>query len=287
MLVLLPFTAGVLLSLNLSPTVFALFVRDGSEQAVLSESNSNSIALPDGEWEEVDISEGWADPRINGGRLLDVSRPSVILHGAAPRRAAQRDPLGAFGPIRSYRRGLPRIHKVLPSLSPSALLAPIDSGFFCCRTAGPSDTPNECLGLHIGNIHKADLGDGNGRTPELYLARQAYFPVWGTCWESIAGGHHFRAWRQNGTHADSGAWFIGASKEEHSQKRHKIVTNGYNLGRDWFVESAVVGSHQKGRNVWWGAEVEWRTGLLEPGSNGVNHGIAQDGRVAVLTVFRV
>ncbi len=43
----------------------------------------------------------------------------------------------------------------------------------------------------------------------MYLARQAYFPVWGTCWESFAGGHHFRAWRQNGTHADSGAWFIG------------------------------------------------------------------------------
>lgn len=75
-----------------------------------------------------------------------------------------------------------------------------------CRSIGYS---NECLGLHLGNIHDADLGDGNGRTPEQYLARQAYFPVWGTCWESVAGGHHFRAWRQNGTHAASGAWFIG------------------------------------------------------------------------------
>ena len=64
----------------------------------------------------------------------------------------------------------------------------------CCvrRSIGYS---NECLGLHIGNIHNADLGDGNGRTPEMYLARQAYFPIWGTCWESVAGGHHFRAWR--------------------------------------------------------------------------------------------
>jgi hypothetical protein len=143
------------------------------------------------------------------------------------------------------------------------------------------------MGLHMGNVHEADLGDGSGRMPEMYLARQAYFPVWGTCWESIAGGHHFRAWRQNGTHADSGAWFIGASKEETSQKRHKIVKDGYNLGRDWFVERALAGSHQKGRNVWWTAQVEWRTGLLEPGSKGVNHGIPQDGRVAVLTVFRV
>jgi hypothetical protein len=144
------------------------------------------------------------------------------------------------------------------------------------------------MGLHMGNVHEADLGDGSGRMPEMYLARQAYFPVWGTCWESIAGGHHFRAWRQNGTHADSGAWFIGyaslylssgffsltlnetgrASKEETSQKRHKIVKDGYNLGRDWFVERALAGSHQKGRNVWWTAQVEWRTGLLEPGSKG-------------------
>ncbi|KAH9047694.1 hypothetical protein EDB84DRAFT_1393152 [Lactarius hengduanensis] len=262
MLILLPFAAGVLLSLNLSPTVFALFVRDGSEQAVLSESNSNSIALLDGEWEEVDISEGWADPRINGGRLLDVT--PHIPQFTAPLLG---EPLNV----------------ILSGLSDPYVLT--EEGFReYTKSIGYS---YECLGLHIGNIHKADLGDGNGRTPELYLARQAYFPVWGTCWESIAGGHHFRAWRQNGTHADSGAWFIGASKEEHSQKRHKIVKNGYNLGRDWFVESAVAGSHQKGRNVWWGAEVEWRTGLLEPGSNGVNHGIAQDGRVAVLTVFRV
>ena len=105
-----------------------------------------------------------------------------------------------------------------------------------------------------------------------------------------------------------------ASKEEPSQKRHKISKNGYNLGRDWFVERALAGSHWKGHNIWWRAEVEWRTGLLEPGSKGasdplsapgcflgpflagtpshyippgVNHGIPQDGRVAILTVFRV
>ncbi len=76
--ILLPFATGILLSLDLSPSVFALTVREGGVQAVLSEPNSNSIAPPDGPWDEVDISEGWADPRINGGRLLDVSRPSVI-----------------------------------------------------------------------------------------------------------------------------------------------------------------------------------------------------------------
>lgn len=45
----------------------------------------------------------------------------------------------------------------------------------------------ECLGLHYGHIHDADLGDGDGRKPEQFLARQYYFPVWGTCWESVAG----------------------------------------------------------------------------------------------------
>ena len=65
--ILLPIAAGVLLSLDLNSNVFALTVRDsGSVQAVLSESDS-SIARPDGVWNEVDISEGWADPRINGG----------------------------------------------------------------------------------------------------------------------------------------------------------------------------------------------------------------------------
>ena len=43
------------------------------------------------------------------------------------------------------------------------------------------------MGLHYGNIHRADLGDGQGLVDELYLARQYYFPVWGTCWESLAG----------------------------------------------------------------------------------------------------
>jgi hypothetical protein len=253
--ILLSFAAGVLLSLDLSPNVFALTLRDDNgAQAVLAESNS-SIAPPDRGWEEVDVSQGWADPRINGGRLLDFTAPFL---------------------------GEP-LNVILSGLSDPYVLT--EEGFReYTKSIGYS---NECLGLHIGAIHEADLGDGSGRMPEMYLARQAYFPVWGTCWESIAGGHHFRAWRQNGTHADSGAWFIGASKEEHSQKRHKIVKDGYNLGRDWFVERALAGSHQKGHNVWWTAKVEWRTGLLEPGSKGVNHGIPQDGRVAVLTVLRV
>lgn len=66
-----------------------------------------------------------------------------------------------------------------------------------------------CL-FTTGHIHLANLGDGDGRKPEALLFRQHYrVPGWGTCWESIAGGHHFRAWRQNGTEGNSGAWFLG------------------------------------------------------------------------------
>lgn len=60
--------------------------------------------------------------------------------------------------------------------------------------------------------------------------------------------------------------------------------------------------------MWWKADVEWRKGLLEPGKHGqhvqlqplsqkrshkhhhdpgVNHGIAQDGIVAILTIHRL
>ena len=64
-----------------------------------------------------------------------------------------------------------------------------------------------------------------------------------------------------------------------------IVPNGYNVGRDWFVERALDGSSWKG--MWWQAEVEWHTGLLEPGHRNVNHNISQDGLTAVLTVYRI
>lgn len=52
------------------------------------------------------------------------------------------------------------------------------------KTIGFSE---ECLGMHMGNLHEADLGDGDGRKIEQFLARQHYFPIWGTCWESLRG----------------------------------------------------------------------------------------------------
>ena len=88
-----------------------------------------------------------------------------------------------------------------------------------------------------------------------------------------------------------------------STKHHMIVPNGYNIGRDLLVQSAITGSSWRG--ISWITDVEWREGLLEPGfkgidhavvnklsfaytfRTGINHAIAQDGRIAVLTVHRV
>ncbi|KAJ3500049.1 hypothetical protein NMY22_g19391 [Coprinellus aureogranulatus] len=207
---------------------------------------------------------GWYDPRLRGGRQLDYTI----------------DDLGE------------PLNIIISGLSDPFILT--DKGFeHYTKSLGYSQ---ECLGLHYGNRHYADLGDGDAQKIELILARQHYFPVWGTCWESLAvvavvglmiqqAGIISVAWKQNGTEANSGAWFIGASKELDSSKHHTIVPNGWNLGRDWFVDSAVEGTHYRSR--WWKAAVEWRTDLLEEGSDGINHGITQDGRVAVLTVRRL
>jgi len=197
--------------------------------------------------------QGWFDPRINGGRFLDYTSPifgeplNIII-------TARSDPfiLTDHG-LRVYSESIGYSH--------------------------------ECLNLHRGTLHGADLGDGDGQKLQLFLARQYYFPVIGTCWESLAGGQHFRVWKQNGTLANSGAWFLGASKEMDASKNHMIVPDGYNIGRDYLVERATAGSH--GGGIWWKAEVEWREGLLSPGKQGVNHGIEQDGLVAILTVHRL
>ncbi|KAH9891837.1 hypothetical protein C8Q73DRAFT_90702 [Cubamyces lactineus] len=206
-----------------------------------------------GELPPVEDTRGWRDPRLNGGRLIDYVTDEV---------------------------GEP-LNIIISALSDPFILT--ESGLHTyVKSIGFSE---ECLGLHYGHIHEADLGDGLGRKPEQFLGRQHYFPIAGTCWESVRGGHHFRAWKQNGTDADSGAWFLGASEEMDSRNNHMIVDDGYNRGRDYIVSRVTRITHWKG--MWWKGEVEWREGLLERGARGVNHGIEQDGRVAILTINRL
>lgn len=140
-------------------------------------------------------------------KMYSMLRSSDIVHAASSRRTIKRDYLWTFGSIYPYRGWFPQLRKVRPPY-PSSPSFPSHLPYVRPRrrSIGYSE---ECLGLHYGNIHEADLGDGDGRKDEQFLARQYYFPIWGTCWESFAGGHHFRAWKQNGSAANTGAWFIG------------------------------------------------------------------------------
>lgn len=223
----------------------------GSEELGLNETSLSftEYDFVNGESPPLTDTIGWIDPRLNGGRFLDYT---------------------------TKRLGEPL--NVIISASSDPYVLTEEGLHMYTKSIGFSE---ECLGLHYGHIHEADLGDGLGRKSEQFLARQHYFPVIGTCWESVRGGQHFRAWKQNGTAANSGAWFIAASKEQDSSKRHKITEDGYNRGRDYIVERATTGGRWKG--MWWKAEVEWKEGLLQRGKRGINHGIEQDGRVAILT----
>ncbi|KAG2079061.1 hypothetical protein BDR04DRAFT_1131361 [Suillus decipiens] len=156
----------------------------------------------------------------------------------------------------------------------------LDGAINFARAIGFSE---ECFGLHLGGYMSADLGDGNGWVNQTIELRQDYGNSGiGTCLESIIGGNHFRIFVQNGTAADSGALFLAVSREEPVTENHDVIPDGYNIGRDQLV-SAAVGET-------WFDGVRYRTtahnvtGLLAPGSEGINHGIAVDGIVTLLTV---
>ncbi|KAI0330131.1 hypothetical protein GY45DRAFT_1251395 [Cubamyces sp. BRFM 1775] len=141
----------------------------------------------------------------------------------------------------------------------------------------------ECLGIHLGNLFSANLGDGHGAVNQTAELRQDYgHSTVGTCLESLIGGNHFRVYFQNGPSANSGAAFLAVSKEEPASDNHNIVPDGYDVGRNELVESAIGTTSFDG--VTYSTTAQNVTGLLPVGSNGVNHGIAIDGIVTVLTV---
>ncbi|KAJ7730262.1 hypothetical protein DFH07DRAFT_969257 [Mycena maculata] len=144
----------------------------------------------------------------------------------------------------------------------------------------------ECLGFHLGAPQSANLGDGNGWVNQTMELRQDYADYeLGTCLESLVGGNHFRqaqVFRQNGTEANSGALFLAVSQEEDVFEGHTIIPDGYNTGRDLLVAAAIgLTSHE---DVTYSTVAQNLTGLLAPGSVGVNHGIATDGITVLLTV---
>ncbi|KAI0253113.1 hypothetical protein BJV78DRAFT_241903 [Lactifluus subvellereus] len=141
----------------------------------------------------------------------------------------------------------------------------------------------ECFGAHLGVPQTANLGDGHGWVNQTLELRNDYGnPDIGTCWESLVGGNHFRVFRQNGPSANTGALFLAVSEEENVTEGHTIKPNGYNLGRDSLVKSAL--GLKKYRGVKYQTTAQSISGMIPAGSTGINHGIAIDGVVTLLTV---
>ncbi|KAF8485300.1 hypothetical protein DFH94DRAFT_663188 [Russula ochroleuca] len=141
----------------------------------------------------------------------------------------------------------------------------------------------ECFGAHLGAPQTANLGDGHGWVNQTFELRDDYGnPDIGSCWESLLGGNHLRLWRQNGPNANTGAVFLAVSEEENLSNKHTVAPNGYNAGRDNLVKSALALKQYQG--VKYSTVAKNITGLIPPGSSGINHGIATDGVVVLLTV---
>lgn len=197
------------------------------------------------------VGKPFIDPRVYGGRNLDQSaglgEPLNVVISAL----SSPDVLTRKG-LQSYFRSL--------------------------------DFDFECLGLNAGSPQQAWL-DPRGWVDQNFLFREVYTPLdhlFGTCLESLVGGNHIRAWQQQGT----GAWFLAVSKEKDATKHHMIIPDGYNIGRDEVVQQTQ--KKKDGRTSFFGKKyrttVVYLTGLMDPGTQGVNHGIAVDGRTALLTV---
>ncbi|GAA5830683.1 hypothetical protein JCM3766R1_003390 [Sporobolomyces carnicolor] len=141
-----------------------------------------------------------------------------------------------------------------------------------------------------GSQQAANLGDGNEIVNQTTILRSNYDdPILGTCAQSLQGGNHFRVFRQNGSLADSGAWFLAVSREHNLGKGHMIVKNGYDLGRDEVVSLATNsdGTRSPISKALYTATVKAVQGPAYFGNltrDDINHGIMIDGRIAVLTV---
>ncbi|KAE8231397.1 hypothetical protein CF326_g3592 [Tilletia indica] len=144
----------------------------------------------------------------------------------------------------------------------------------------------ECLNLHSGGPQYATV-DANGAQAQVFLYREIKTPfdhIFGTCLESLQGGNHIRGYLQSGTNA----WFLAVSSEENVLKKHKIIPDGYNIGRDDMVKRSQ--SEPNGITDFffqkWQTSVTYATNLY-PVNAVANHDITVDGKTAVLTVKRL
>lgn len=150
------------------------------------------------------------------------------------------------------------------------------------------DMAGECLGQHDGNIQTANLGDGNGYVNSTTLRYDYGDPSLGTCKETILGGNHLRYFNQNGSQADSGAWFMSVSYEQNLTFNHNIyLPDGYAFGRDLLTGNATApgGTRSPLTNRTFTTTSTPTPGFFPPNSSvDINHGIEYDGIVDVWVV---
>ncbi|KAF5336246.1 hypothetical protein D9758_014352 [Tetrapyrgos nigripes] len=156
--------------------------------------------------------QGFYDPRSNGGSMLTVVE-------------------GTFPP----GQGEP-INMIISGNSDEDVLNDREEDGGLRNYWLSLEFAGECLGQHSGSDQGANLGDDNGTKNETAVIRFNYGnPQLGTCQETVDGGNHFRYWVQDGSQANSGAIFMAASYEMPIASQHDIVSNGYNLARDYIV----------------------------------------------------
>ncbi|KAF5390130.1 hypothetical protein D9757_003789 [Collybiopsis confluens] len=144
----------------------------------------------------------------------------------------------------------------------------------------------ECLGIHQGAPQSANLGDGNGWVNQTVELREDYGDsVLGTCLESLIGGNHFRVFIQNGTEHPTGALFLAVSTEENVTQGHTTALDGYDTGRDLFTAAAINnGGTTSFGGTTYSTAGQNITGMIQPGSTGIEDGIATDGIITLLKV---
>lgn len=125
----------------------------------------------------------------------------------------------------------------------------------------------------------ANLGDGRGMQPQAGLCRQNGLT------EVLQGGNHFRYWFQTGPKANTSAVFLAVSVEAPLNQSHTVVPNGYDLGRDQFVQNATSSARTFQSTTYRTTLVQYNSSLLSGASkSSLNHNIGIDGRVAILKV---
>ncbi|KAJ7099924.1 hypothetical protein B0H15DRAFT_502133 [Mycena belliarum] len=194
----------------------------------------------------------------------------VLSVCSAPNRPEFYDPRALGGAWLNYagpHKGGEPLNVIISGHSTPSVLT--DTGFRAYAEA--IGFAPECLGLHIGFLQAANLGDGHGWVKQIMELREDYGSSWlGACLETVVGGNHLRMYRQDGYTAGSGALFLAVSKEESLLQEHTISHDGYDAGRDLLVQRARGQITAKG--ITYTTTVRRLTGLMAHGAAGVNHG---------------